>query len=227
MSKYDSDVYLKEISLLSLDKYSEIYSAHSNDDVVVLKSILKDRLPDEFLHQIACNMIEEFGCLSAVVSQSMSSLIKVGGLTLKAIEGILATKEAMILIAEKRIFNKPALNNWETIRQYCRSTLAHQGKQSVLCIFLDEEYHPIRSEYLQKGTVSNVYVYPREIITRSLELDAAALIIAKSMPSGRLSPKPNEIEFIKYLSKITKPFDVCLLDFILVGATGERSCIPS
>lgn len=48
----------------------------------------------------------------------------------------------------------------------------------------------IADEVQQEGTIDHTPVYPREVVKRSLELTASAIIIAHNYPSRNPTPSP-------------------------------------
>lgn len=198
---------------------------HLMDDWEILTGLLQCHDNQEASSEIAISLLHEFGNLPSVLSQSIQALMRVESVSLEIANKLILVRRAATLIAEKRILKKPALNNWQAIENYCRTVIGYHGRQNVMGIFLDEEFQPIRCEQISKGTVNSVSAYPREIITRLLELDAYSLIIAKNVPSGRLTAKDCEIDFAERLKGACELLDVHLMDVVLVGKGGARSLL--
>lgn len=200
---------------------------HLTDDWEILTGLLECNDENINAGEVALSLLNEFGNLPSVLSQSPQALRRLENVTYEIANKLLLVRRAATLIAEKRILKKPALNNWQAIENYCRTVIGYHGRQNVMAIFLDEEFQPMRCEQISKGTVNNVSAYPREIITRLLELDACSLIIAKNIPSGRLIPKDCEIAFSERLKGACELLDVYLMDVVLVGKSGARSLLRS
>jgi DNA repair protein RadC len=200
---------------------------HLTDDWEILTGLLECKDENFNAGEVAFSLLQEFGNLPSVLSQSPQALRRLDDVTDEIANKLLLVRRAATLIAEKRILKKPALNNWQAIENYCRTVIGYHGRQNVMAIFLDDEFQPMRCEQISKGTVNNVSAYPREIITRLLELDAYSLIIAKNIPSGRLTPKDCEIAFADKLQSACELLDVYLMDAVLVGKGGARSLLRS
>lgn len=200
---------------------------HLTDDWEILNGLLEGSDQEVASSEVALSLLHEFGNLPSVLSQSPQALQRVDNVTYEIANKLVLVRKAATLIAEKRILQKPALNNWQAIENYCRTVIGYHGRQNVMAIFLDEEFQPIRCEQISKGTVNNVSAYPREIITRLLELNAYSLIIAKNIPSGRLTPKDCEIAFADKLQSACELLDVYLMDAVLIGKGGARSLLRS
>lgn len=198
---------------------------HLMDDLSILSGLLEGYDDNINADEVALSLLHEFGNLPSVLSQSPDALRRVEDVTYKIANKMDLVRRAATLIAEKRILKKPAFNNWQAIENYCRTVIGYHGRQNVMAIFLDEEFQPMRCEQISKGTVNSVSAYPREIITRLLELDAYSLILAKNIPSGRLKPKECEIAFAERLQGACELLDVYLMDVVLVSKRGARSLL--
>ena len=94
-------------------------------------------------------------------------------------------------------------------------------KELFGAIFLNGRNQVITTEILFEGSVTQTAVYPREIIKRILELDAAAIIIGHNHPSGNLNPSNNDLSITKKIKKACELIDCCLHDHLIVVQNGE------
>jgi DNA repair protein RadC len=62
-------------------------------------------------------------------------------------------------------------------------------------------------------------VYPREIVKRTLQLNAAALILAHNHPSGITEPSEADRAITRRLIDALKLIDVRVLDHFIIGGT--------
>jgi DNA repair protein RadC len=60
-------------------------------------------------------------------------------------------------------------------------------------------------------------VYPREVVRRALELNAAALIVAHNHPSGIAEPSDADISITRRLKEALALVDIRLLDHLVIG----------
>lgn len=86
------------------------------------------------------------------------------------------------------------------------------------CIFLDNSNQVISYEELFQGTINNAVIYPRKILQRALELNAAAIIFAHNHTSGPATPSNADRELTLELHKLLAAIDVKLLDHIIIGS---------
>src|SRR4030095_2345269 len=95
----------------------------------------------------------------------------------------LARRAVLQQLAQRPVFETPA-----QVKHYAQlqaGALAHEG---LAVLFLDAQHRLLHFEEMFRGTLTQTSVYPREIVKRALELNAAALIFAHNHPSGIAEP---------------------------------------
>ena len=90
-------------------------------------------------------------------------------------------------------------------------------REVLTVIFLDSSHAVIDTVVMAEGTVNVNTVYPREIVKKGLELNAAALIIAHNHPSGHLKPSSQDMQLTKSLALLCSMMQINLLDHIIIG----------
>ncbi|MNL52664.1 hypothetical protein D3C87_1758580 [compost metagenome] len=101
--------------------------------------------------------------------------------------------------------------------------MAFESIEQFRILFLDKKNRLIADEVQQTGTVDHTPVYPREVIKRSLELSATALILVHNHPSGDPTPSSADIRMTREIADIAKPLGIVLHDHIIVGKSGHAS----
>ncbi|MEN9849825.1 MAG: hypothetical protein RL368_2565, partial [Pseudomonadota bacterium] len=79
------------------------------------------------------------------------------------------------------------------------------------------QHRVIRFEELFFGTIDGASVYPRQVVKRALEHNAAALILAHNHPSGVAEPSQADVTLTKRLSTALGFVDVRILDHFIIG----------
>ena len=74
----------------------------------------------------------------------------------------------------------------------------------------------IAYEPLFYGTIDAASVYPREVVKRCLQLNAAAMIFAHNHPSGVAEPSQADIRITRRLCDALALVDVRVLDHFIV-----------
>jgi DNA repair protein RadC len=85
------------------------------------------------------------------------------------------------------------------------------------CLYLDNRHRVLAFEELFRGTLNGTAVYPREIIKRALEHNAAAVILVHNHPSGVAEPSRADELLTTRVREALQLVDVRLLDHLVVG----------
>ncbi|MDH5534853.1 MAG: hypothetical protein OEZ08_04670, partial [Betaproteobacteria bacterium] len=78
-------------------------------------------------------------------------------------------------------------------------------------------------EELNRGTLTQTSVYPREVVKRALAHNAAALIFAHNHPSGIAEPSRADEMLTAALKQTLALVDVKVLDHLVVGGDSAIS----
>jgi len=112
-----------------------------------------------------------------------------------------------------RVITKP-----EDAAEFLPFKLAEQEYESFWVMFLNNQHRVLAFEEMFRGTVDQSSVYPREVVKRSLQLNAVALIFAHNHPSGNTEPSQSDISITDRLKQALQLVDIKVLDhFIIAG----------
>ena len=114
-----------------------------------------------------------------------------------------------------------ALTSPQDAARLCRSLCAGYENERFGVLWLDTRHRVIHSEVLFTGTIDGASVYPRVVVKRALELNAAAAILTHNHPSGIAEPSEADKAITGRLSQALALVDVRLLDHLVI--TGD-SC---
>ena len=138
----------------------------------------------------------------------------------------LTIQEALGLIQsrlrENEVFSSPT-----AVKEYCQLQLAQERDEHFCCLFLDNQHRLITFERVFRGTVDGAAVYPRVVVRRALELNAAALILTHNHPSGVPEPSQADKWITSRLKGALALVDLRVLDHIIVGTDGTHSMAES
>jgi DNA repair protein RadC len=129
-------------------------------------------------------------------------------------EEILAMAKQLI---ERQFARGEALTSPNAAREFLMLELAMLEHEVFYCIFLDNQHRILQSEHCFQGTIDNANVYPRELVKRSLTLNASALILAHNHPSGLPEPSEADRSITRKVIDALALVDVRVLDHFIVG----------
>lgn len=125
--------------------------------------------------------------------------------------------KAAAVLLNKQIARGFAFNSPETTRAYLKAELRCLEHEVFACLFLDNQHRVIQFEELFRGTIDGASVYPREVVKRCLQLNAAAIIFAHNHPSGINEPSPADQQITHKLKEALSLIDVRVLDHFIIG----------
>lgn len=192
-------------------------------DYELLELILFRLLPRRDTKPIAKAMIEKFGSFSEALGAPEHLLEEVDGLGPTAVTDLKVILAVAQRFAKDQIPDRPVLGSWSSLIDYCHSQMAFETREQFRILFLDKKNKLIADEVQQVGTVDHTPVYPREVIRRTLELSATALILVHNHPSGDPAPSSADVQMTKAIADVAKPLGITLHDHIIIGKTGHTS----
>jgi DNA repair protein RadC len=194
------------------------------EDYELLELTLQMLLPRRDTKALAKALLAKFGSFSAVFSAPQPRLAEVKGLgelsrtNLKIIQAV-AQRYAKDQVRREDV----VLTSWSALVDYCRAAMAFEDKEQFRILFLDKKNKLIADEVQQTGTVDHTPVYPREVIKRSLELGASAIILVHNHPSGDPAPSAADVQMTRQINDVARPLGITLHDHIIIGKAGHAS----
>ena len=132
-------------------------------------------------------------------------------------------KRALEILEEEARYNPLSISSPDDTRNFLRLKLAAKEHEVFACMFLDNRHQLIRYEEMFRGTIDGASVYPREVVKRALQLNAAALIVAHNHPSGVTEPSQADEAITHRIKDACALVDIRLLDHVIVGITESTS----
>jgi DNA repair protein RadC len=185
-------------------------------DYELLEVILFASNPRTDVKPLAKDLLDQFGGFAELLSTEPEALTK-AGLSLAAIAALKTVREAALRLMRSELRERPVVNAWDKLIDYCTAQIAHGKVEEFHILFLDRKNVLIRHERQQRGTVDHTPVYTREVIKRALELGASALILVHNHPSGDPTPSKADIAVTKDIIKAAAPLGVAVHDHLIIG----------
>ncbi len=186
-------------------------------DVEVLELLLSFGTPRSDCKEPAHRALEQFGSLAAVLEAPQKSLLQIEGIGPKNGFALHFVQAVARRYLKQRLQGKSYLHSSDQVMDYLLHSMRGLKKEIFTAIFLDASHAIIDSEIISEGTVNVNTVYPRELVSRALELHAAALIIAHNHPSGSLKPSEQDLTLTRNLYLTCSLMQIQLLDHIIIG----------
>ena len=105
----------------------------------------------------------------------------------------------------------------EIVKNYLTLSLALEEREHFHVLFLNNQHKLLLDDRLFSGTIDGASVYPREVVKRALQCNAAAVIIAHNHQSGICVPSEADKSITDKLKQALSTIDIRILDHIIVG----------
>jgi DNA repair protein RadC len=192
-------------------------------DYELMEMVLFRALPRRDVKPLAKSLIAKFGSFAEAVHAPVTRLREVDGLGEATITEIKLIAAAASRVAKGQLKQRTMLSSWNDVIDYCRTSMAFADKEQFRVLFLDKRNQLIADEVQQVGTVDHTPVYPREVIKRTLELSATAILLVHNHPSGDPTPSSADIQMTRAIIDIAGPLGISVHDHIIVGKNGHAS----
>lgn len=176
-------------------------------DYELLELFLGFLYPRKDMKPLAKALLAKHHSLWAVLFQS----------ELSSHPGVVCLHEISRRLLLRDLQQAPVLNTIDKVIEYAHITMSHLGEEQFKVFFLNKKYAFIREETLQTGTLDEVALYPRALMARCLELNAANIVLIHNHPSGDPSPSKADIDLTRSLEEALIPFQIRILDHIVIG----------
>ena len=123
---------------------------------------------------------------------------------------------ALDVLAERHKYGV-ALTKPDETQKYLRLEIGSLKNEVFGVIFLNNKHCVIKSEVIFTGTIDSASVYPRVVVQRVLDLNAAAVIFYHNHPSGSAEPSQSDQNITSKLKNALNVIDVRVLDHYVVS----------
>lgn len=197
--------------------------ANALADYELLEMVLFSAHPRGDVKPLAKRLIAKFGSFAKVMTAEPLRLLEVEDMGEAAVAAIKTVQAAAELMIKEQVAERPVIQSWTMLLDYCRMSMAHKKVEEFHILFLNHKNALIADEIQQKGTVNHTPVYPREVVKRALELGASSIIMLHNHPSGDPTPSKSDIDMTKQVIAAAAPLGVQVHDHVIIGDGGHFS----
>jgi DNA repair protein RadC len=171
----------------------------------------------------ADSLVAEFGSLAATLAAGPLAQARVleGGAA--AVRYLGTIRDAMVHSLRTEALAGPRFADSQSLVDYLFLDMAYLPTERLRVMFLNTDNRLIYDETMAEGSVNETPIYPREIMRRSLEVGATALILAHNHPSGDPSPSQGDIEATRRVAAAGNALGIAVHDHVIVARSGWTS----
>jgi len=190
-------------------------------DAELLEAILCGEGDQPDGQALAYRLLATFGTLAKVVHGAEDCALRgVIGMDEVRLGRLRLLRIAMRRTLKAEIRSAPLIGSRSVLMDYLRLAMGHQRVEQFRVLFLDHSHRLLLDEVMQRGTVNHTPIYPREVVRRALELDAAAMIFVHNHPTGDMTPSQKDIDITAQVIQAAAAVDVMVHDHVIVGDAG-------
>ena len=191
--------------------------AEALSDAELLAIFLRTGTPGKTAVDLAREVLQKFDGLRGLLNANQLQFCEIDGLG----QAKYVQLQAVLEMAQRH-FNQTwlrdaVLNNPADARDFLHNRLRDYPYEVFACLFLDNHHRVICFEELFHGTINGTSVHPREVIKKTMEYNAAALIFAHNHPSGLAEPSRADRHLTDRLKQALAQIEVQVLDHIVIG----------
>ena len=166
---------------------------------------------------LAREAIARFGSFAALLAAPLRELQGFAGFGTHSLAAIKLLHEAALRLSRARMLGEVVLADPERLIGYLTAVLAREKIEQFRILFLDGADRLIADEAQARGTVNHTPVYPREVVRRAIELEAAAIILVHNHPSGDPSPSQEDLAMTRQVVEAASVLGIAVRDHVIIG----------
>lgn len=167
--------------------------------------------------ELARDLLLRFGNLRRLFAASAVELSTVPGIGQAKFVQFQAALELARRVLTEEINECGVLASPSAVRDFLRLRLQALDREVFCCLFLDTQHRVLGVEDLFVGTLTQTSVYPREVVKRALQINAAAVIFAHNHPSGIAEASHSDRLLTNRLREALELVDIKVLDHVIVA----------
>lgn len=203
------------------------YGAHRLSDSELLAVFISSGSAKKSCIELALELIRTYGDLRAILNADFESFSKIPGLGLVRYIQLQAAKELCRRSDFISLQKDISLSNSQETYRFLKKQLRDKKFETFAAVFLDNQHRVLAYEELFQGTINAASVYPRPLIERVLQLNAAAIILAHNHPSGVSTASQHDLAVTERMQKALELVDARLLDHVIIGDNEIYSILTS
>jgi DNA repair protein RadC len=197
--------------------------ADAMPDYELLELILFRAIPRRDTKPLAKAILAKFGSFTAAVNAGEDRLAEIPGLGNAAITELKLVRAVALRMMQKEVMGREVIDSWGKLINYCRAVMGFETREQFRVLFLDTRNQLIADEVQGQGTIDHTPVYVREVLRRTLELAASAIILVHNHPSGDATPSRADIDITKNIINAAQPLGIAVHDHLIITRKMEAS----
>ncbi|MDR0898000.1 MAG: DNA repair protein RadC [Oscillospiraceae bacterium] len=180
-----------------------------------LELLLFYAIPRRNVNPLAHKLIAEFGSLRGVFAAPLERLRKIPGLGEGAALLLTLPQALGAFIDAEDPPRRPLMSSRLDAQRYCTRLFATAREEVLYVICLDGQGRVLKAVPAIQGTIDEISIYPRTIVSAALNNDAQSVVLSHNHPSGVAEPSRADLQTTDLLEKALMMVGIRLLDHII------------
>lgn len=186
-------------------------------DAELLAIFLRTGIRGKTAVDLARDLLNEYGSLRTLLAADHDRFCQSAGLGTAKFVQLQAVLEMSRRYLRETLERGEALSCPADTRKFLLSQLRDYDFEVFACLFLDNRNRVICFEKLFNGTLNGASVHSREVVRKSLQHNAAAVILVHNHPSGVAEPSNADKRLTRRLCDALALIDTRVLDHLIIG----------
>ncbi|HEX4986991.1 MAG TPA: DNA repair protein RadC [Burkholderiales bacterium] len=191
--------------------------AGSLSDAELLAIFLRIGVKGKSAVELARALLAKFGSLAGIVGASREAFCSLPGIGAAKYAQLHAARELIRRALAAEIRAGVNLSSPGAVRDFLRISIQDREVEVFVGLFLDAQNRVMAVDELFHGTLTQTSVFPREVVRKALQYNAAGVIFAHNHPSGVAEPSHADESLTRVLKEALALVDVRVLDHFVVG----------
>lgn len=189
----------------------------------VLELLLTYAIPRRDTNPIAHKLMDTFGSFHAVLEAPVEELKRVEGIGQNAALLLNLLLPIQRLYEKDKLGKRLSLKTFNEVAQYCVSLVKGIRIERFYVLCFDSRLQLISCQLIAEGTLNEVAVYPRRVLSALLIHNASGAVLCHNHPGGSPTPSNEDIELTQMVNTLLSGVSIRLYDHILVTGTDAFS----
>lgn len=187
----------------------------------VMEMLLYYAVPQRNTNDMAKNLLDRFGSISAVLDAGMDMLMSAGLTEHQALLLKLIPDVTRLYLLDKHS-NRDKVLTYDNLPAYVMDKFVGFDEESILLILTDKKGKELYSGMISRGDFNSANVSLRNIVSLAVNYRASIAFLAHNHPSGVAIPSVEDISVTRSVSQALEMVGVKLLDHFIVA---DRDCV--
>lgn len=159
------------------------------------------------------------GSLAALLCKSTQDMQKVPGVGKAKAVTISAAMELCRRVFEEKTRVVEPITSALQVYNMMLPWLKGLDHEECWVLYLDHGNRCIAKEKVTSGSGVQTVIDTRQILKKAIDRQAISIILVHNHPFGNAVPSPADVDETRKLQLAVKPFNICLLDHVIVAGT--------